>query len=290
MAEIRAGRPIVKTDELVVPGKVLRITEQPLPGAGWVATIEDVTEWRKTQERIAHLARHDALTDLPNRTTFREELDRVLRYTRREPGAAVLYIDLDHFKEINDTLGHPIGDELLIEVARRLADCIREGDTVARLGGDEFAVIQISHHEPESDAAALAMRIVSVVSTPYEIQGHHVSIGASVGIALAPADAGEPDELIKKADLALYRAKAEGRGSYRFFELDMDASAQTRRLLTTELRLALARNEFVAPLPADPGRRERPDHLFRGAAALGASRTRRNPARPIPRARRKLAA
>ena len=240
-----AGRPIVKTDDLVVPGKVLRITEQPLPGAGWVATIEDVTEWRKTQERIAHLARHDALTDLPNRTTFREEIDRVLRYTRREVGAAVLYIDLDHFKEINDSLGHPIGDELLIEVARRLADCIRDGDLVARLGGDEFAVIQISHHEPESDAAALAMRIVSIISTPYELQGHHVSIGASVGIALAPTDASEPDELIKKADLALYRAKAEGRGSYRFFELDMDASAQTRRLLTTELRLALARNEFA---------------------------------------------
>jgi diguanylate cyclase (GGDEF)-like protein len=185
------------------------------------------------------------LTDLPNRTTFREELDRVLRYTRREIGAAVLYIDLDHFKEINDSLGHPIGDELLIQVARRLAECVRDGDMVARLGGDEFAVIQISHHEPESDAAALAMRIVSIVSTPYQLQGHHVSIGASAGIALAPADASEPDELIKKADLALYRAKAEGRGSYRFFELDMDASAQTRRLLTTELRLALARNEFT---------------------------------------------
>jgi diguanylate cyclase (GGDEF)-like protein/PAS domain S-box-containing protein len=245
MNEIRAGRPIVKTDTLVVPGKMLRITEQPLPGAGWVATIEDVTEWRKTQERIAHLARHDALTDLPNRTTFREELERMLRYMRREPGVAILYIDLDHFKEINDSLGHPIGDELLIEVARRLAGCIREGDTVARLGGDEFAVIQLSHHEPESDAAALAMRIISVVSTPYELQGHHVSIGASVGIALAPADAAEPDQLIKKADLALYRAKSEGRGSYRFFELDMDASAQNRRLLTTELRLALARNEFA---------------------------------------------
>ena len=245
LAEIRAGRPIVKTDASVMPGKVLRITEQPLAGAGWVATIEDITEWRKTQERIAHLARHDALTDLPNRTTFREELDRVLRYTRREPGAAVLYIDLDHFKEVNDTLGHPIGDELLIEVSRRLVQCVREGDTVARLGGDEFAVIQISHHEPESDAAALAMRIVSIVSTPYQIQGHHVSIGASVGIALAPADADEPDQLIKKADLALYRAKAEGRGSYRFFELDMDASAQSRRLLTTELRLAMARKEFA---------------------------------------------
>jgi len=245
MAEIGAGRPIVKTEDLVVPGKVLRITEQPLPGTGWVVTIEDVTEWRKTQERIAHLARHDALTDLPNRTTFREELDRVLRYTRREPGAAVLYIDLDHFKEINDTLGHPIGDQLLIEVARRLADCIRDGDTVARLGGDEFAVIQVSHHEPETDAAALAMRIVSIVSTPYQLQGHHVSIGTSVGIALAPSDASEPDELIKKADLALYRAKAEGRGSYRFFELDMDASAQNRRLLNTELRLALTRNEFT---------------------------------------------
>ncbi|TAH69100.1 MAG: EAL domain-containing protein [Rhodopseudomonas palustris] len=245
LTDISSGEMVSRTDQSVLPGHVLRIIEQPLPDGGWVATIEDITEWRKTQERMVHLARHDSLTDLPNRFTLREELDRALRYSRRETGVAILYIDLDHFKEINDTLGHPIGDALLIEVGRRLVGCVRGEDTVARLGGDEFAIIQMSHHDPESDAAALAMRIVSVISMPYEIQGHHISIGTSIGIALAPADGSEPDQLIKNADLALYRAKSEGRGGYRFFELDMDAHAQTRRLLTTELRLALARGEFT---------------------------------------------
>ncbi len=245
ITDISSGQMVTRTDHTVLPGHVLRIIEQPLPDGGWVATIEDITEWRKTQERMVHLARHDPLTDLPNRFTLREELDRALRYSRREVGVAILYIDLDHFKEINDTLGHPVGDALLIEVAHRLVGCVRGEDTVARLGGDEFAIIQISHHDPESDAAALAMRIVSVISVPYEIQGHHISIGTSIGIALAPADGTEPDQLIKNADLALYRAKSEGRGGYRFFELDMDAHAQSRRLLTAELRLALARGEFT---------------------------------------------
>lgn len=242
--DIRVGQLVTRIDQTMFPGRVLRIIEQPLPNGGWVATIEDITEWRKAQERMAHLARHDPLTDLPNRMTLREELDRALRYARRDVGVAILYIDLDHFKEINDTLGHPIGDALLIEVSRRLSGCVRGEDTVARLGGDEFAIIQISHHDPESDAAALAMRIVSLISMPYEIQGHHISIGTSIGIALAPADGCEPDRLIKNADLALYRAKSEGRGGYRFFELNMDEHAQSRRLLTTELRLALARGEF----------------------------------------------
>lgn len=245
MAQIKSGKSVVKTDHSLVIGRVVRIVEQPLPGAGWVATLEDITEWRKAQEKIAHLARHDPLTDLPNRFTFREELDRVLRYARRDHGVAVLYIDLDHFKEINDTLGHPAGDALLTEVSRRLVDCVREGDTVARLGGDEFAVVQISKHAPESDAAALATRIVSIISAPYDITGHNVNIGTSVGIALSPADGCSPDELIKKADMALYRAKADGRGNFRFFELDMDAHAQNRRLLTTELRRALAQEQFA---------------------------------------------
>jgi diguanylate cyclase (GGDEF)-like protein/PAS domain S-box-containing protein len=245
LEDIRSGQLVTRTDHTVLPGHVLRIIEQPLPDGGWVATIEDITEWRKTQERMVHLARHDPLTDLPNRITLREELDRALRYSRREAGVAILYIDLDHFKEINDTLGHPIGDALLIEVSHRLVDCVRAEDTVARLGGDEFAIIQISHHDPESDAAALAMRIIGLINSPYEIQGHHISIGTSIGIALAPADGSDPDQLIKNADLALYRAKAEGRGGYRFFELDMDAHAQSRRLQTTELRLALVRNEFT---------------------------------------------
>jgi diguanylate cyclase (GGDEF)-like protein len=225
-------------------GRVLRIAEQPMQGGGWVATFEDITEWRKAQEQIAHMAHHDALTELPNRTKFREQLELALRQARRDENICVLCVDLDHFKEINDSLGHPIGDELLKEVSRRLLGCAREGDTVARLGGDEFAVVQIANSPNASAASAFAGRIVEVLGAPYEIQGHHIVIGASVGIASAPEDGNDPDRLLKNADMALYRAKEDGRGNYRFFEAGMDARAQARRLLETELRAALARDEF----------------------------------------------
>src|SRR6185312_12724243 len=162
-------------------------------------------------EQISHMARHDALTNLPNRTLFREQLEKALRLAKRSDQLAVLCLDLDHFKDINDSLGHPVGDVLLKEVARRLTQCITENDTVARLGGDEFAIVQFCN---DCDPSAVAL-----------LAGHQLVIGVSIGISLAPEDGKNPDELLKKADLALYRAKEDGRGTYRFFETGMDARA-----------------------------------------------------------------
>ena len=156
---------------------------------------------------------------------------------------AVLCLDLDYFKSVNDTLGHPIGDALLCAVADRLRDCLRENDIVARLGGDEFALIQVGTEQPNS-STMLAERIIDTLGAPYEINGHQIVIGASVGIAMAPADGNDADEIIKNADMALYRAKADGRGRFRFFEADMDAKMQARRTLEIDLRNALVNSEF----------------------------------------------
>jgi diguanylate cyclase (GGDEF)-like protein/PAS domain S-box-containing protein len=242
MADVRSGKPSSKIAESST-GRVLRVTEQPMQGGGWVATFEDITEWRNAQAQIAHMAHHDGLTNLPNRMKFREQLELALRGSKRGDHVAVLCIDLDRFKEVNDSLGHPIGDDLLKEVARRLIECAREGDIVSRSGGDEFAIVQFGI-ENVSAASSLASRVVEVVGEPYDIQGHHLVIGASVGISLAPDDGIDSDQLLKNADMALYRAKSDGRGTYRFFEAGMDARAQARRLLEVDLRAALLRNEF----------------------------------------------
>ncbi len=225
-------------------GRVLRVSDSPMEGGGWVATYEDITEWRKAQAQIAHMARHDPLTDLPNRTMLAEALEQALRRVARNEQIAVLCLDLDHFKDVNDSLGHPIGDDLLKAVGRRIGECIREGDTLARLGGDEFAVVQVDTHEQPSDAAALASRLVDVLSVPYDISGHQLVIGTSIGVSIAPADSSDPNQLLKNADMALYRAKADGRGTYRFFEPEMDARAQERRALELDMRAALVRGEF----------------------------------------------
>jgi diguanylate cyclase (GGDEF)-like protein/PAS domain S-box-containing protein len=224
-------------------GRSIRVVNQPKQGGGWVATFEDITEWLAAQEKISHMARHDALTNLPNRVLFHDQLEQGLRLAKSGDQLAVLCLDLDHFKDINDSLGHPIGDALLKEVGRRLAACVGENDTVARLGGDEFAVVQLGKEE-EAAATVLAGRLVEVISAPYEIADHQIIIGVSIGISLSPQDGGNPNELLKNADLALYRAKADGRGTYRFFEAGMDARAQARRLLEMDLRAALRRNEF----------------------------------------------
>ncbi|MBR0896389.1 EAL domain-containing protein [Bradyrhizobium tropiciagri] len=242
IAEAKAGnsgtRIISRND------RAIRVVDQPMKGGGWVATFEDITEWQQAQEQISHMARHDALTNLPNRTLFREQLEKASRLAKRSDQLAVLCLDLDHFKEINDTLGHPIGDALLREVARRLGECVTEHDTVARLGGDEFAIVQFCSNCEPSVVSSLASQVVERIAAPYEIGGHQLVIGVSIGISLAPEDGKDPDELLQKADLALYRAKADGRGTYRFFEAGMDARAQARRLLERDLRLALERDEF----------------------------------------------
>jgi diguanylate cyclase (GGDEF)-like protein/PAS domain S-box-containing protein len=225
-------------------GRALRVIEQPMPSGGWVSTLEDITEWRTAQAQISHMAHHDALTNLPNRTLFREQLDQALRRVTRDERVAVLYLDLDHFKDVNDSLGHPIGDDLLKEVARRLSESIRDGDTACRLGGDEFAVVQVGGDLQPSTASALASRLIEVIGAPYTIQGHQLIVGTSIGISMAPDDGSDPDQVMKNADMALYRAKADGRGTFRFFETGMDARAQARRVLELDLRAGLSRGEF----------------------------------------------
>ena len=210
-----------------------------------LAAVIDVTERRKAEARIAHMAHHDALTDLPNRVLFRNRLDEALEGVRRQGDGrlAVHCLDLDYFKSVNDTLGHPIGDRLLQAVADRFRWFLRESDTVARLGGDEFAVIQTAIGEPE-EASKLAARLTEAISRPYKIDGHQVVIGVSIGIAVAPENGCDPDVLLKNADVALYRAKADGRNTFRFFEHEMDARLQARRLLELDLRKALTAGEF----------------------------------------------
>jgi diguanylate cyclase (GGDEF)-like protein/PAS domain S-box-containing protein len=208
-----------------------------------VGVIEDVTERKRAEDRIAHLAHYDALTNLPNRVHFAAQLEHALTRVRRGDRLAVLYIDLDHFKRVNDTLGHAIGDELLKGVADRLRGCVREIDSIARLSGDEFAVIQTSIDRP-SDAAALAMRICEAIKAPYNFNGHHAVVDSSIGICIAPNDSTEPDELLKAADMALYEAKTSSRGTYCFYEPEMDARLKARSELEFDLRKALGSGEF----------------------------------------------
>jgi diguanylate cyclase (GGDEF)-like protein len=243
LADVRLGKSAMRVMH-TLKGRSIRIIEEPMTGGGWVATLEDITAWREAQEKLAYLAHHDPLTSLPNRTKFREDLEQTLRLVNRDGRLAVLCLDLDHFKEINDSLGHPIGDDLLKDVACRLRTSVREGDTVARLGGDEFAIVQAGTDLQASESSSLAERLVEILGAPYVIQGHQLNIGVSIGIAFAPNDGEDPDQLLKNADMALYRAKEDGRGTYRFFEPGMDARAQARRLLEIDLRAALTRDEF----------------------------------------------
>ena len=189
------------------------------------------------------MARHDSLTGLPNRLFLNERLGHAFTRIRRGEIVAVHLLDLDHFKNVNDTLGHPAGDKLLQLVTERLRLVMRDTDTIARMGGDEFAIVQVGISSPP-DATAFALRTIEEVSKPYTIDGHHIVIGTSVGIAVGPDDGTDPDQLLRNADLALYRAKDDGRGTFRFFEREMDALMQDRRAMETELRGALVRNEF----------------------------------------------
>jgi len=221
----------------------IQITSEPVPGGGWVATHEDITERQRSDLRIAYLAHYDGLTDLPNRALFRQRLEQELRRTDRGTPVALLYIDIDEFKAINDTLGHPVGDQLLKEVAVRLRECIRDNDFVARLGGDEFAIIQTAVSD-RSDAVELVERLYRAIRQPYQCLGHHLSTDASIGIAMFPEDGADLDQIVKNADLAMYSAKAEGRRTYRFFAPQMDADARARRELEFDLRKAIADRAF----------------------------------------------
>ena len=208
-----------------------------------VNVVNDVTDRRRADEKIAHLAHYDPLTDLPNRVLFREQIERELQKVSRGEQFALLYIDVDEFKGINDSLGHHVGDELLKAVAGRIKGCIRETDLIARLGGDEFAVIQ-SGVKGVDDVLEFVKRLHEAIRQPYQCLGHHLSSDASIGIAMAPQDGTDLDTLIKNADLAMYGAKADGRRTYRFFEPAMDASAKARLALEQDLRQALADGGF----------------------------------------------
>ncbi len=229
--------------EHLTDGRTVSIVHQPMPDGGFVVTFEDITELILAEEKVRHLANYDVLTGLPNRVTFYELTASILRRLRRGESVAVLSLDLDHFKSVNDTLGHPVGDKLLQVAAERMRSCVRAEDIVARRGGDEFAIVQVPSVPPPSPLA-LATRLVEVVGAPYEFDGHQVIVGASIGIAIAPGDGDKLDSLVKNADLALDRAKADGGNIYRFFKTEMDALMQARRAIELDLRKAIVNGEF----------------------------------------------
>ena len=237
------ARDIITTDPDVARGRSLSWTFQPMVGGGAVVLLEDITERRTAEARITHLARYDELTALPNRVNFRDEIERLLAVPHRaEQLSALLFVDLDQFKQVNDTLGHPCGDQLLCAVADRLRAMLRPEDFVARFGGDEFVVFQ-QNIKSNEEAAGLARRIVDQLSERYKIDNHLVEIGASVGIAVTSPGV-SADTLLKNADMALYRAKADGRGTFCFFRDEMAQTVEARRILELDLRKALANEEF----------------------------------------------
>jgi diguanylate cyclase (GGDEF)-like protein len=245
LAEIESSqaKDIVTADPDVERNRSLSWTFQPMADGGAVVLLEDITERRNAEARISHLARYDELTTLPNRVNFRDEIGRLLAIQQGVGQlSALLFVDLDQFKQVNDTLGHPCGDQLLCAVANRLREMLRPEDFVARFGGDEFVVFQqnVNSHE---DAAVLARRIVDRLSERYRIDNHLVEIGASVGIAMTSPGV-SADTLLKNADLALYRAKADGRGTFCFFREEMAQTVEARRILELDLRKALANEEF----------------------------------------------
>lgn len=224
-------------------GQIVNVTFRPLANGGWIDVQEDITERHRAERKIAHMAAHDALTDLPNRALLVDRLEDALSRTNPMSQIAVHFLDLDEFKEVNDTLGHAAGDRLLKAVAERLLDCVRDRDVVARVSGDEFAIIQFDVLSADQ-ARVLADRILEIVTSPYEIAGNSVKIGTSIGIAVSPNDGADVESLLRNADLAMYRAKHDGRGLYRFFDRQMSAEVQARHTLKADLQDALAKQQL----------------------------------------------
>jgi diguanylate cyclase (GGDEF)-like protein/PAS domain S-box-containing protein len=224
-------------------GRTVHVVERPMSDGGWVVTHEDVSHRQKADAQIVYMAHHDSLTGLANRVLFRQRLEEALKWIMRGERLAVLYLDLDNFKNVNDTLGHPVGDNLLRAVADRLRGCVRDIDLVARLGGDEFAVIQ-TRIAQSADAERFSRRLRDAIALPYNLDDSQVVIDTSIGIAVAPNDGTDPDRLLKNADLALYGAKTGGRGTHRFFEAAMHERVTARRNLELDLRTALAEGQF----------------------------------------------
>ncbi|MET4804329.1 EAL domain-containing protein [Bradyrhizobium sp. LB11.1] len=230
---------IVETSD----GRLIEIKNQPGAAGGWLATHDDVTERIRADERIAHMAHYDALTDLPNRVLMRGHLERRVAELAQGKPFAILYIDVDEFKGVNDSLGHEVGDELLRQVANRLRGCVSGNDLVARLGGDEFAIIKAGTND-QAELTALAEQILNSLRRPVDCKGQEITTDASIGIAIAPDHGDNLDDLLKRADLAMYAAKSEGRGTFRIFVPEYDAKAGLRRQLELDLRQALGRGEF----------------------------------------------
>jgi diguanylate cyclase (GGDEF)-like protein len=233
-----------RVDELA-DGRFLLLSRQPMPGGGWLAIVEDITERKRAEAEIIHLARHDVLTGLANRAEFNEKLEEAGKRLKRGGDAiTVMMLDLDRFKAVNDMFGHPAGDELLVEVGRRLKSTLRETDLLARLGGDEFAIIQEGGATQHEGAIALALRINNAIAEPFDLGGFEVNVGTSIGIAMAPEHGIEPEGLLKSADLALYAAKAQGRSDYRIYQPGMLESATSQQSAEGELRDAIAHEQF----------------------------------------------
>jgi diguanylate cyclase (GGDEF)-like protein/PAS domain S-box-containing protein len=231
------------TSQRYITSKRIGIRDQTGEPRYIINVVEDVTERRLADEKIAHLAHYDPLTDLPNRVLFREQIQRELEKAKNGEPFALLYIDIDEFKGINDSLGHHVGDELLKTVAARIKNCLKPADLIARLGGDEFAVIQTAAGST-AEVVEFVTQIQHAIRRPCDCLGHHLATDASIGIALAPQDGTDLDQLIKHADLAMYGAKAEGRRTHRFFEPAMDASAKARLTMEQDLRRAMAHDGF----------------------------------------------
>jgi diguanylate cyclase (GGDEF)-like protein len=220
-------------------GRSIQIVNEPLADGGWVATHEDITERRRTEQRITHLAHYDALTDLPNRALFHERLKLELADLAPGEHLAVHYIDIDEFKSVNDSLGHLIGDELLKSVAASLSRCVPDSSFVARLGGDEFAIVQVNV-KSSAEVSDLVTQVFNAIRQPYECLGHQLTTDASIGIAMAPEHGADLDRILKNADLAMYAAKSAGRRTWRFFEPEMEAQVKARRELEIDLRQAIS--------------------------------------------------
>ena len=226
-------------------GRVISIARHSMPNGGCLTTHEDITERARNEKRIAFLAQHDLLTGLANRVLFAEKLNEAAkRHHRHGTTFTVLMLDLDKFKHVNDTLGHPAGDQLLVEVAKRLSSSLRETDVIARLGGDEFAIIQENEKNQGEGAIALALKIIALIEKPFDLNGHRAKIGTSIGIAFAPEHGADPQSLLKKADLALYATKSAGRNDFRVFDPDLTAAEEHQKAIETDLREALSRNQF----------------------------------------------
>ena len=226
-------------------GRVIRISRRQMEGGGWLTTHEDITDRRHNELRVAYMAHHDALTGLANRAAFIEKIaDACARYSQKGEAFNVFILDLDRFKQVNDTLGHPAGDALLQQVAARLRSTLREADSLARLGGDEFAIIQTAGANPREAAQSLATRIIQRITEPFSIDGNDVLIGTSIGIALAPEHGSNSEDLIKMADLGLYHTKSIGRNNYTFFDPSFGEAITARHGLENDLRRAIVQNEF----------------------------------------------